>query len=1487
MGDKYKQRYDNKSGKQNNSQETISPKEFQRRIEFYKKRAEEQQREREEQLKQEKLAQENQEKEHKGKEEQKPLGGDTSTRQDTPTKKQDLPFQELSTEEQFIILEEQRRQRWIAEGKISPPTKDKKEETSPKKQPNEQLDTLQQKTKVPDTTGSPDKDKKETSDTLRSHPLKSTKQKTTKQTMSESGTELKQGTQPNTDKLGNTKGTKTPSPTPKTDTTGNAPKEEVKEVPQEKEKKKKDIQLDKSSSEGFINSLTSLPVSDLAEGLKQKTEAGSILKGESDDVKKKTEEKHRQPAPTGLSADDSQKRESKQKKAAKLQEVGKVRGVNVKDNPQGKAVKEGHTTQKPGVPESQSPLQVARRFFDKLFSWFGSGSVQATVQKSLHQLPTKDNSVNTSPGTVPKVDLEGKEAPDRQNQQLQQEKDQETDTAHQKAQNEPNKDFGENDIYPEDKKEELNPNFEFSPSPETSLTQLNPEGIPTLSSEAEAHLNQSMQGQIGGKTEQEKAKITKAKQDKETGFKKANEEHELSVEKKIEETTAAQTQAQLKANAEVDSQREQWKKENDDILKNYEDESGKERQKVDSQVQKKTDDTNAEVKQKYREAQQKAEAQKRAKEKEAEAKKAEADKKEPSFWDRAVNAVKGFFEGLKKAINFIFDQLRKAVKAIIEGVKKLANGLIELARKAIVGMIKAFGEALKALVTVALAAFPKLAKRINALIDKAVNLAVKAVNTLAEGLKKAVNALLDVLGKALDAVLALYQKMYNLVLDALEFIAVGIIEIMRGIANLISAARRSPDYFWGQMSEELLGADITKPLPGEVVVKDTKDAVKAAEEQGKITQQDTQVLKKTKLEAKDVKVDPVVQNPILSPELQKLIAGLPEGKELEFGEQPDLDQKKNVETIKQEAAGVASTEAKNAQATNTNQTSTTTTDTKQTQGSTKEGQIGPFAGPMERLGYLTGTMKKAVSEWWTKNKVTVIIGLVAGIAGLILANIATGGAIMAALPLLLQIVGAIFTGIGILDMAKHFGKYLSQAFPDKTIAGGAKSLARGLAALTIELIFSLLFGGKALLKSAKKGIKTVAKKGVKGAVKAGTKAARKSAVKGIKNTAQNFKDLGGVARDGWGALMKNGKMIFSGAKRGVISGAKTLDDVAKRLAKKFRFKKFKIVIKKRRFQILGEFNPWVLLADGKVVEVDQKDLPRGKTAKLGDSVIYKPKGASKGEHGYIIGEKTYAGGKGSSFVEDLRDSVKQADLDAVKTGKKPKYTKNKNVYDKLKKKGAGKTGNDARYKYISNNSGVPRNPHFRENYFAYLKKQHGIELSDNAARLLNVHHVAPNFLKGIDKLQTFLKNKMKFDIDELRNSIGLPTVDVKGLRETIKELEDLSKLSKLKASQTVRKADLDKKLNDALAKIKDKHKLDLNPSELDDALKELKRYEGRSVHEGYHTAYSKAVEKNLKLFAQRYEKATSDKVRDIIKGEFDTYITTLKTKLRNGEIALP
>jgi hypothetical protein len=35
--------------------------------------------------------------------------------------------------------------------------------------------------------------------------------------------------------------------------------------------------------------------------------------------------------------------------------------------------------------------------------------------------------------------------------------------------------------------------------------------------------------------------------------------------------------------------------------------------------------------------------------------------------------------------------------------------------------------------------------------------------------------------------------------------------------------------------------------------------------------------------------------------------------------------------------------------------------------------------------------------------------------------------------------------------------------------------------------------------------------------------------------------------------MKNGKMVLTGMKKGALAGAKTLDDVAKRLSKKFKY----------------------------------------------------------------------------------------------------------------------------------------------------------------------------------------------------------------------------------------------------------------------------------------------------------------------------------------------
>ncbi|MGD1847465.1 MAG: hypothetical protein ACFB10_18915, partial [Salibacteraceae bacterium] len=84
-------------------------------------------------------------------------------------------------------------------------------------------------------------------------------------------------------------------------------------------------------------------------------------------------------------------------------------------------------------------------------------------------------------------------------------------------------------------------------------------------------------------------------------------------------------------------------------------------------------------------------------------------------------------------------------------------------------------------------------------------------------------------------------------------------------------------------------------------------------------------------------------------------------------------------------------------------------------------------------------------------------------------------------------------------------------------------------------------------------------------------------------------------------MVRNGKFVVGGIKKGAMKGAKSLDNLGKQLGKKLRFKKFKIVIKGMRFKLYGEMNPWVLLADGTVKEVPEgkfKNPSTGKTVTL-------------------------------------------------------------------------------------------------------------------------------------------------------------------------------------------------------------------------------------------------------------------------------------------------
>jgi len=138
------------------------------------------------------------------------------------------------------------------------------------------------------------------------------------------------------------------------------------------------------------------------------------------------------------------------------------------------------------------------------------------------------------------------------------------------------------------------------------------------------------------------------------------------------------------------------------------------------------------------------------------------------------------------------------------------------------------------------------------------------------------------------------------------------------------------------------------------------------------------------------------------------------------------------------------------------------------------------------------------------------------------------------------------------------------------IAGGAKSLARGLAAGAVELVFALLFNAGAVIKAVKGGLK-------------GTAKAAKGAVKNtVKTTVKSVKELGQIGAKGAKTALKNGKIMLGGVKGGFAKGAKSLDDLARRLGNKLRFNKFKIRRQGLRIQLLGHINPWIVIADGEI-----------------------------------------------------------------------------------------------------------------------------------------------------------------------------------------------------------------------------------------------------------------------------------------------------------------
>lgn len=967
-------------------------------------------------------------------------------------------------------------------------------------------------------------------------------------------------------------------------------------------------QLDATDSQSLVNSLAASPPTAFFQGLK---EAGPLVSAVQQKEKNELNESLPEiEQPTGVPVKGEQsgprpKTELTTEVAPDLQPKGKKEGQQLE-------VKHAQTVAKATI--ANVPTPQAKGDDDPAFA--------SKIKNAIAQLPTRDDEVNTSAGERPRVDMSG-EADTTQNDTNQALSDEKVRSDQGQADAATTQDFGENDIYPDIKKEMLRPNIQLSPAPPPPVAGSLGE-LPETTAEVYAAFDLQAQAQMDEQVQVEMAKNEEARLQMEADSSLEREEGQRKIDEETERVRTEQVTAQQGARSEVDGHRQGWQAENEKVKQDYAGKSEAKKMEIDGQIDAEVKQTDEKVETNLATAEAEAQTETQKSETEAARMTAEAEQKEKGkgFWDSVTDAISDFFDQLKKGLNALFDGLRQLVKGIIEVAKKAVNALIDLARKAIVGFIKAFGEALKAFVNVALAAFPEIAKRVNNLIDKAVNVAVHVVNTLADGLKKLANALLDAIGAVLDAILSAYQAAFNALLDVLEFITVGIIKILQGIANLVEAASNMPDQFWGQVSEEMLGVDVTKPLPNERPMPGkTADTAQQMVESGAISNQEAEVAQKTSLETSDVTVENVPSDFELDHELMSQVANMPEEGSVSIDTEEEGGEQE-VEKLKHEAL-TGQPVVENSSPTGGEDEPMVSTATEEPavepgaaaqQGEAEGELVGPFSGPGERLSHVAGQMRDAITKWWEDNKVAIIAGLILGIAGVILANILTGGAILAALPLLMQIVGALFAAQAIANATKYFGNFLGEAFPGNIMAG-AIALARASAIIIIEVVSSLLFVGKGAIKGLKSAAKTVAKQGVKSALKTGTKAAKTAATGALKSTGKAAKELGQVAKAGAKATLKNGKLALTGIKSGLGRGAKSFGTLAKTIAKKMRMKRIKIERRKFRFFIFGEFNPWVLLASGEIKHVDAKDIKDLTKARVGDKVrLINPNGTENLVH---------------------------------------------------------------------------------------------------------------------------------------------------------------------------------------------------------------------------------------------------------------------------------
>ncbi|WDF36126.1 DUF4157 domain-containing protein [Streptomyces sp. T12] len=397
--------------------------------------------------------------------------------------------------------------------------------------------------------------------------------------------------------------------------------------------------------------------------------------------------------------------------------------------------------------------------------WLGFDVTAEDLAAQFAGMPTKDEAMKEAQnGTAPGVDMQG-QADDKATEQGGNTDDKSQEAAETGADDAGRK-MGEDQVYPDAPKERLEGKV---PAEQGGKSRVGGGGAstgavpPEAASEVAEH---ERKPQFKKALSDGRQDMGKGREKKTQDTRTSQEKHKRQVDKEVQSNTKEQTGKREGVLTDVDKQRSDWTKEQDDELKKLGTKKSDREKKIRDDVKKEEEDTDKDV-DKEKETSDKDVKDKGTKaEEDAEKKKDEKVDDSKGWLSKTLDWIKEKFIELRDKVVQIIKDARNAIIEALKSFKETVEGWINAAREGIVEMIKKFIEDLIEFVTSLVEAVIEIARRIRKFITDLINAALAFVTQLANALKQIMKDLLESIAKLLSDILNVLKKMLLDVLKA-------------------------------------------------------------------------------------------------------------------------------------------------------------------------------------------------------------------------------------------------------------------------------------------------------------------------------------------------------------------------------------------------------------------------------------------------------------------------------------------------------------------------------------------------------------------------------------------------------------------------------------------------------------------------------------------------------------------------------------------------